>query len=183
MADEHQRTVDERNVVLTGFMGTGKTTVGRVLAQRLGRRFVDTDALIEERHGPIPRIFAELGEDRFRELEREVAVELSTERGLIVSTGGRMLLDPENAAVLQTSGVVVCLVAAADEILRRVSAAGVEDRPLLHVDDPRARIIELLEERRTGYARFPQVSTTGRTPDDIADEICELLDDTERSQR
>ena len=164
MADEHEQTVDEPNVVLTGFMGTGKTTVGRVLAQRLGRPFVDTDALIEERHGPIPEIFAELGEDRFRELERAVATELSAQRGLVVSTGGRMLLDPVNAAALQSSGLVVCLVAPAEEILRRVSAVGVEDRPLLHVADPRARIIELLEERQSGYAAFPQVATVDVHP-------------------
>ncbi len=81
------------NVVLTGFMATGKTTVGRLLAERLGYEFVDTDQLIEQRHGPIPAIFRESGEGEFRRLERSVADELAARRQLVISTGGRLLLD------------------------------------------------------------------------------------------
>lgn len=162
-------------MVLTGFMGTGKTTVGQVLARRLDRPFVDTDAVIEQRHGPIPEIFAEHGEVRFREIEREVAAQLASERALVIATGGRMLLDPANAEALEATGVVVCLVASVDEILARVAEGGLAARPLLEGPDPRGRIEALLRERRRGYARFPQVRTDGRSPEDVAEDICRLL--------
>ncbi len=86
----------EQNLVLTGFMGTGKTTVGRMLAEKLGMEFVDTDELIESRHGPIPRIFADRGESEFRAIEQEVARELGERSGLVIATGGRMVLDDDN---------------------------------------------------------------------------------------
>ena len=95
---------DRRNVVLTGFMGTGKTTVGRLLADELGYEFVDTDELIEQRHGSIADLFATRGEEAFRELERDVAAELARRSGLVVSTGGRMMLDPANVRALSASG-------------------------------------------------------------------------------
>ena len=163
-------------IVLTGFMGTGKSTVGRRLAERLGHEFVDTDELIETRHGPIPQIFAEHGEGRFREIEREVAAELAGRDRLVVSTGGRLLLDPANADALGADALVVCLVASADELVRRL-ADEAEHRPLLAGGDPRARIEELLAERRAGYARFAQVDTDGRTPDEVADAVLALLDE------
>ncbi|MCY4663604.1 MAG: hypothetical protein OXC00_02945, partial [Acidimicrobiaceae bacterium] len=78
----------QKNVVLTGFMGTGKTTVGRILAEHLGFDFVDTDAVIESRAGPIPEIFERAGEPGFRELERSVARELAGRTGLVIATGG-----------------------------------------------------------------------------------------------
>jgi shikimate kinase len=169
--------VDRRNIVLTGFMGTGKSTVGRLLAARLERRFVDTDSVIEERHGPIPRIFAEQGEEAFRQAEREVAAELARRSDLVVATGGRLMVDPENASVLGAASHVVCLGASVDEIVRRVSGGGAATRPLLADDDPRARITELLAERAPAYGRFTQVDTDGRTPDAIVDEIIELVTD------
>ena len=163
-------TADRRNVVLTGFMGTGKTTVGRALAERLGAEFVDTDDIIESRHGPIPDIFAEHGEEHFRELEREVARELSTRRDLVISTGGRMMVDDVNAAVLGATSDVVCLTAKVDTILERVSEE-IATRPMLQGDDPRARITELLDERAAAYAEFTQVATDDRSVDDIVDEM------------
>lgn len=164
------------NIVLTGFMGTGKSTVGRVLAHRSGREFVDTDVLIEARHGAIPEIFAERGEAAFRELEHEVARELSARRGLVVATGGRLLLDHRNAEALGATGHVFCLAADADEIVRRVvDIDGAADRPLLAGPDPAARVRALLDERRSGYGAFEQVETTGRTPNQIAIDILERL--------
>ncbi len=166
-----------RNVVLTGFMGTGKTTVGRLLADSLGYEFVDTDAVIEERHGPIPEIFRLHGEALFRTFEYEVAVDLGERDGLVVSTGGRLMLDPANAAVLGASGDVFCLVASVDSILTRVvTDDGVRSRPLLAGDGVRERIESLLAERADGYARFTQIDTDGRSPADIAVEIRHLLD-------
>ncbi len=164
------------NVILTGFMGTGKTTVGRLLADRLAFEFVDTDVVIEERHGPISTIFAQWGETAFRQFERELAGELGQRHSLVVSTGGRMLLDPDNAAALGTTGRIFCLVASAEEIHRRVVGDGSPiERPLLAVDDPAARIIELLNERRAAYNRFTQVETDGRTPEMVAEAVLALI--------
>lgn len=163
---------DRPNVVLTGFMGTGKTTVGRLLADQLGYRFVDTDVLIEERHGPIPGIFATQGEEGFRAIERGVAAELAAQTGLVVSTGGRMMLDPANVRALSAGGRVFCLVATPEEVFERVTGdtSGVE-RPLLEVPDPRQRIVELMSEREPGYRRFPQLVTDARTPGAVAQDL------------
>jgi shikimate kinase len=167
----------ERNVVLTGFMGTGKTTVGRVVAGRLGYEFIDTDAVIVERHGPIPAIFAEHGEGAFRQMEREVATELAGRTGLVIATGGRMLVDAVNAERLGATGDVFCLVASVDTILERVGGDGAAAaRPLLAGDDAAARVGHLLSERDDAYRRFRQVDTDRRTPDEVAAEIIELVD-------
>lgn len=163
------------NIVLTGFMGTGKSTVGRRLAERLGRPFVDTDALIEQRHGPIAAIFAEHGEAHFRALEREVAAEVAKRRGTVVATGGRMLLDPVNEAALSASGVIVCLHASVEALVARL-AGEAEDRPLLRGPDPAARIRDLLAERAAGYGRFLQVGTDGLDPDQVADAVLSVVD-------
>ncbi len=160
-------------------MGTGKTTVGRLLAERLGFDFVDTDAIIEDRHGPIEVIFAEQGEAAFRTIEQQVADELADREQLVIATGGRMMLDDANVASLSRNGRVFCLVTTADDILERVTAdrARVE-RPLLAVADPGQRVAELLEERAPAYRRFAQVSTLGRPPTDIADELAALATTT-----
>lgn len=164
-------------MVLTGFMGTGKTTVGRILAERLGYEFVDTDAIIVERHGPIPRLFADHGEEHFRALERAVADELAERDGLVVSTGGRMLVDPANAEVFEQRHVVVALTATPDTIFLRVGGERAADtRPMLAGGDVRGRIVELLAERAAAYARFHQVATDDRWPNQIADEIVALVD-------
>lgn len=163
----------ERNLVLVGFMGTGKTTVGRLLAAELDLELVDTDALIEDRHGPIPQIFETVGETGFRALEREVAAELGQGGGLVIATGGRMVLDPENERVLSRNGRIFCLTASPDEILRRLGD-DIVDRPLLGGDDPERRIVELLAERRPGYRRFRQIDTDGKSPAQIAAEIARL---------
>lgn len=174
MAPEPAPNPDRGNIVLTGFMGTGKSTVGRLVADRLECRFVDTDALIEQRHGPIPEIFATHGEAHFRRLERELAAELAAEDGLVVSTGGRTMLDPANQHSLGASGAVVCLVASVQELVHRLQdEAG--NRPLLRGADPAERIAALLRERADGYARFPQVDTDGRTPSDVADAVIALV--------
>lgn len=164
------------NIVLTGFMGTGKSTVGRLLAAVLGFEFVDTDTVIEHRHGPIVDIFAERGEAAFRAIEGELAAELADRSGLVIATGGRMMLDADNVASLGRASHVFCLVADPDEIHRRVTAdvARIE-RPLLAGPDPRTRIGELLAERRDGYGRFTQIVTDGRSPEMIAAEIAALV--------
>jgi 3-dehydroquinate synthase len=164
------------NIALTGFMGTGKSAVGRVVAQRLGRKFVDMDNAIVLRAGkPIPRIFAEYGESAFRALESEVCAELSEQENLVIATGGGALVNADNRRTMTDSGTVVCLNASPDEILRRVG--GDDSRPLLNVPDPRARIEELLEVRRAAYQAIPwQIDTTALSIDEVAEQVIGLAD-------
>lgn len=164
------------NVVLTGFMGTGKSTVGRVLADRLGYTFVDTDTLIEQHHGSIPEIFAGEGEAAFRSYEAQVAETLAEGTRQVIATGGRLMLDPDNAAVLGATGEVFALNASADEVLRRVLGDDTAVRPLLAGDDPAGRVRALLTERAPLYAQFTIIETGGRSPADIAEEIMTLLE-------
>ncbi|MEM9464190.1 MAG: shikimate kinase [Actinomycetota bacterium] len=162
---------DTPNLVLTGFMGTGKTAVGRAAAAVLRADFVDTDAVIAARHGPIPEIFAERGESVFRGYEAALADELAARSGLVISTGGGMLLAEDVAARLGSTGRVFCLVASPETILARVRADGVADRPLLDTADPAARIRELLAERSARYGTFEQIVTDGRTVDAITADL------------
>lgn len=165
------------NIVLTGFMGTGKSTVGRILARRRGLAFVDTDAVIESRHGPISQIFADHGEAVFRAIEAEVAAEVAGRTGQVVATGGRMLLDADNEAAFRAGGVVVCLVASVPAIVARVSADGGPVRPLVAgAEDPTDAVERLLAERAEAYARFIQVDTEGKAPDEVADAIEAVVD-------
>lgn len=156
-------------IVLTGFMGTGKSTVGRLLAERLGYEWVDTDDLIEHRHGPIAEIFRTRGEATFRRHERDVVAELAERTGRVISTGGKLMLDPVNMALLQDAAVF-CLTADIETIVRRTRADATE-RPLLAGADAPARIATLLDERAVGYAAYEQVPTTGRTPEEVVTDI------------
>ena len=162
-----------RNLVLTGFMGTGKTTVGRILADRLGYDFVDTDEVIESRAGPIHEIFERDGEEAFREMERSVARELADRTSLVVATGGRMMLDAECSGRLEPAADVVCITAGPGTIIERIGDTAL--RPLLDVPDAPARVRELLAERAEGYGRFPSVDTEGRSPDEVADAVLTRL--------
>lgn len=160
--------------MLTGFMGSGKTTVGRLLAHRLDYEFVDTDAWIVAQNGrSIADIFAEDGEAAFRDMEHEAARHFAQRSGLVIATGGRLMLDAENAALLGENGRVFCLTAPVEEILARLK--GDERRPLLHAPDPAARVRFLLERRVQGYGRFPQIATGGKTPQQVVDELIRQL--------
>ena len=167
------------NIVLTGFMGTGKTSVGRRLAHRLDLTFVDTDEVIEQRHGPIPAIFETHGEPAFRAIEADVARDLASQHGLVIATGGGMLVDAENARLLGATGQIFCLVAEPDELHRRITRQAREDearpRPMLDDPDPAGRIAELLQTRAAAYATFPQVATTDRDIEAIVDDIIARL--------
>lgn len=164
------------NVVLTGFMATGKSTVGRLVAAGLRYGFVDTDRMIEERHGPIPELFASEGEEQFRAIERGIAEELAELSALVISTGGGLMLDVDAGPTLAATGRVFCLTASVETIWKRVGGprAG-ERRPLLAGDDPRGRIEALLAERTPRYAAFEQITTDDRRPSDVAEEIVELM--------
>ncbi len=164
------------NIILTGFMGTGKTTVGRLLAERLNYEFIDTDDVIEKRLGlSVADIFARLGEETFRQMETAVAKELSQRAGLVISTGGRMMLDPANVSALSRSGRIFCLTAAPEEILARLTQDTDHPRPLLKVSNPGERIVELFRQREAGYRQFPQVETSGKQPEEVAMELLSLI--------
>ena len=165
----------KRNVILVGFMGTGKTTVGRLLAARLGMKFVDMDDMIAARAGkPITRIFAEDGEPHFRRAERAIAVDLAAQDGWVVGTGGGIVLNPENIRDFSRTGLVVCLWAQPETILARVIDD--EQRPLLAGGDKLRRISELLEKRRPLYEAIPaRIDTTALFPEDVVEEITRLV--------
>ncbi len=168
---------NNRNITLTGFMGTGKTTVGRLLAQRLDRPFVDMDEQLETHFGQsIAEVFAQKGEAYFRAAETRLCEQLSQQEGLIIATGGGALINLQNRQLLAESGPIVCLTASVDAILERLAAAS--DRPLLESEDQdrRARIQSLLSQRRAAYASIPiGVNTDGKSPDAIVEAVMEAL--------
>lgn len=156
------------NIVLGGFMGTGKSALGKLVAHKLERRFVDMDATIEAQAGkPITRIFAEDGEAAFRKMEADLCRDLSQEQNLVIACGGGTLIDAQNRALLQARGLLICLEAAPEVILERVG--GDAQRPLLNVVDPVAEIRRLLEQRSAAYRDIPWHIDSGTlTPDDAA---------------
>jgi len=160
----------DRNIVITGFMGTGKSTVGRRVAELLGRPMVDTDEEIVKRVGmAIPEIFATYGEDGFRHIEKRICRFYAAHRGYVIATGGGMLVDEGNREVMVASGFVVCL-SAAPEVIRQRLMKDAAERPLLAGD-----WLALLEKRRPAYAEIPyQMDTSTRTPEEVAQEIVRL---------
>ena len=167
----------KKNIFITGFSGSGKTSVGRAVARRLGWQFVDTDDLVVERAGkPISKVFAESGEPAFRELERESLVEAASGERRVVSTGGGLPMDEKNRCVMEQSGIVVCLEARPETVHRRLEKQsrqrGAIVRPMLESEDPPARIRSLKADRQPGYALSHwTVHTDGMSPDEAAAEV------------
>ena len=164
------------NIYLVGLMGAGKTTVGRQLARRLGRRFYDSDHEIVARTGvPIPTIFEIEGETGFRRRESQTIAELSELRGIVMATGGGAVLDPDNRRCLAGRGFVVYLCAAVDEQLRRTR--GDDSRPLLQTADPRARLAQLFAQRDPLYRNIADliVVSDGQTLRAIVQQILDRL--------
>ena len=156
-------------------MATGKTSVGKTLADQLGYEFVDTDQIIESRIGmTIAEFFQEKGEAAFRKMESELARELAEKSGHVIATGGRFMLDPDNARALVKTGRVFCLVATPEEILARAESDS-HVRPLLQVPDPLEHIMELLQKRKKGYGRFPQFVTSEKSSDAVAADILRII--------
>ena len=159
------------NVALVGFMGTGKSTVGNCLASMLHLRFVDTDALIEQRAGKrITEIFASEGEPRFRELESEVVRDLENARGSVISTGGGLVVNPANMESLKKHALVVCLWASPEAILQRVGHQ--THRPLLQGADRLEKIKELLASREPFYRQADVLlNCEQRSPREVAQHV------------
>ena len=167
----------KKNIILVGFMGTGKSATGRVVAKRLDRTFVDMDAVIEERAGrKISEIFKNDGESRFREMERELVKELAAGENQVIAAGGGVVLNPDNIAEFSRTGVVVCLKATPAVVLERVN--GHNHRPLLEGGEKAERILRLLDSRRALYDAVPlQLDTSRLTPTAAADQVLELCKD------
>jgi shikimate kinase len=164
------------NLVLTGFMGTGKSALGRILAQRLGYRFLDADALIEAEEGmPIPEIFTAKGEEYFRQCETRLAQRLAGEDRKVIATGGGFVLNPENIRQLRTGSVIINLSATPEAIYGRVKAC--THRPLLAVADPLAEIRKLLEVREPFYREADLILDTNSAGlEELAEEVLTWLE-------
>jgi len=162
-------------LVLTGFMGVGKTSVGKILAQKLGREFIDMDAVIESREGMAIRdVFSSRGETYFRQIESAVCVELAARENVVIATGGGALVSAQNRAAF-ANALVICLDANLDAILARIGNA--TDRPMLAGDERRARIQALIALRQPAYAQIEMhVDTTDKAPEKIADEIMAVME-------
>jgi len=163
-------------VVLTGFMGTGKTKVGERLAARLRRPFVDTDALVEREEGcSIESLFAGKGEPYFRAAERRAIESAVAVAGAVIATGGGAIVAEENFTRLRASAPVVCLTARTDVIVERTRSAG-SARPLLAGGDPARSVEELKRRRAAAYAKADlTVDTSERSVDEVVDEIVRFL--------
>ncbi len=169
------RATSERNIVLTGFMGSGKTSVGKLIAEKTGRAFVDTDDLIEQRAGKsIPRIFEEEGETAFRDLETEAVQRAARTHARVIATGGGAVMRPQNREALRKTGDVIFLDAEPEILLRRIQNDGT--RPLLQTENPLERARALLKERRPVYLQADMTIQTDRlTEEEAADAVLEAL--------
>ena len=164
------------NIAVYGFMGVGKTTIGRLLAERLSIDFIDMDTEIEKREETtIREIFRVQGESRFRQLEANLIKELSQQDGLVIACGGGAIADPENAETLSKASRMVYLTASIKEIIERTNQDN--SRPLLEVENPDTVAAELYERRKPVYTKYAEVTidTTGKTPDEVVEKVLEAM--------
>ena len=173
------------NIALIGFMGTGKTAVGTVLAEKLGKEFVELDSLIERKAGKtIPEIFEQDGEIAFRELEIEVTKEATRKKNAVIACGGGVVLNKINIDRLGQGATIVYLTASPGAILKRVLKEG-EKRPLLNTETKTKKIQELLNLRKPFYERAADitVNTSKLSIDSVAEQIVEKLGEDESLHR
>ncbi len=164
-----------RNIYLVGFMATGKTSVGREVARKKKRRFLDLDDLIELREArTISDIFTREGEQYFRKAEKKVLREACREDDFVIACGGGIMLDKDNVAIMKRTGKVICLSASPKVILERVS--GSTARPLLDVADPKKQI-ELMLKFRTPYYCLADknINTSGLSVKEVALKVLKLI--------
>lgn len=160
-----------KNIYIVGFMGTGKTVVGRELSKKLNAGFVDLDESIEAKEkATISEIFQAKGEEHFRSLEKEALAVVSGQKGIVVSCGGGIVVDPDNMALMKSTGTCVCLSASAQEIMKRIGVT--THRPLLHGADPLDRIQSLLSNRDSCYRKADiLIDTTNLSVDEIVAQV------------
>jgi Shikimate kinase len=163
------------NILLTGFMGAGKTTVGKKLSKRLGYFFIDTDREIEKEQGcSISKIFKYGGEICFRDLETNMLQQLQSKQNLVIATGGGMVMRQENRYLMQNLGTRVYLKVGLEELIRRLKKD--KKRPLLQEARPIERITEMLEQRKNIYEEAECiVDTTDLSPQQMVSEIIRKL--------
>lgn len=166
------------NVYLVGFMGTGKTTIGRELARSLGRKFIDIDQELEKKFGQtVAQVFVNLGEAAFRAGEEEVALELSKSNNRVIATGGGTILNPKILQAFQNTGTLICLYTQKDDLVDRLTRN--DKRPLVRgkTADEVAETVDVLMERRDEVYRQVKIriDTTNLTPMSAASRIQELL--------
>lgn len=164
-----------KNIILTGFMGTGKTEVGRELSNMLGWKLIDVDdEIVKSKKMSINDLFSQLGEPVFRDIEADMIRSVAANKKTIISTGGGAVLRQENMDVLRKNGIIVCLTASPEIILERTGNS--DERPLLRAGNPLEKIRELLDFRKPFYERADIVIETGnRTPRQIAGDIIERI--------
>lgn len=163
-----------RNIVLVGISGSGKSTIGRALAARLGRRFVDTDEMIVARYGmPVGDVFSSLGESVFRQAEAEAVVAACAGDDQVISLGGGAIVKDESFAVAQGGNLLARLSVSAEEAVRRLtSSPSAEERPMLRGGDPIARLADMLAAREARYAQADiTIDTERRDVDEIVSAI------------
>ena len=166
-----------RNLVLIGFMGSGKSSVGRELARRWGYRFIDTDAMVRHKYDlAIPDIFAKFGEPFFREAEYQALVRLQGIGSTVIATGGGIVTQPRNLPLLRTLGPVIWLSADQTTIVDRVGKS--THRPMLNQENPEESVTRLLAERAPLYRKAADllIETSGLTHREVADRIVLGLD-------
>lgn len=165
------------NVSLIGMMGSGKSTIGKLLAEKTGMSFVDVDGIIEAERGMnVAEIFREFGEEEFRRLEKEALALLSGKDNLVISAGGGLAADEKNMTRLKELGPVIWLYASTEETLKRTAESG--NRPLLDVKQPAERLESLLKTREKHYCRADlRIDTTGRTPDEVTGDVFKFLEE------
>ena len=169
------------SIALIGFMGTGKTVVGKALAEKLGKEFIELDALIERKAGKtIPEIFQQDGEIAFRELEIEAAKEVSQKRNVIIACGGGIVLNKINIDRLKKESLIVYLTASPEVILRRTSSDR-NERPLLEATDKASEVRRLLQFRKPFYERAAGITidTSKLDIDSVAARIIEKVKENE----
>lgn len=170
----------KNNLILIGFMGTGKTSLGKILANKLGCAFVDLDQKIEADNGmSIPEIFERYGEEHFRRLERIAVEEVANRRGIVIATGGGTVKDPRNVELLKAGGIMICLTTSVDELLNRTAVKG--ERPVLDSHhqsqgDRKAAIEKLLNDRQKFYDQADyKIDTTDWSPLKLVDDIIKIM--------
>jgi shikimate kinase len=164
-----------KNIILTGFMGVGKTSVGTRLARDLGFSFIDTDELIEaDQKITITEIFSSFGEPYFRDVETRIIRQVLENENQVIATGGGAVIRDENRTVFKERGITICLTARPEVVYERIRHE--THRPLLQVPDPQGRIRELLTDRESFYRRADFViDTSDKTVDDVINEIKEKV--------
>ncbi len=164
----------ELNIILAGAMGSGKTSVGKIVAERLGWEFKDTDRMIEEITGlTIARIFSERSEQYFRTLEKEVVAQIRQQNNLVVAVGGGTMIPEENRDNLAANGIIICLCATCDTLMKRL--ADQSGRPLLKGEDMKSRIEEIMNERKAIYDSLDQkIITDDLSLHEVADCVIEI---------